>query len=155
MNKQKQYTYSLHMFLDTVKWKSNFYFLFYFLKFKTAYPCGKSDICFLGDFLEQFSVRKSEFFSLALSNWKKKMMTTIWTFSVWLCCADKKFPFFSGNFIKMLQNFRIHKYREYIWKQHEKQIKMCPNKTMFGSVVLEIACGMFILQQDNFPMKSL
>ncbi len=55
---------------------------------------------------------------------------------------------------KILKNFRIVKYCAHIWNQHEKWIKTSTNKPMFGPVVLEIACGIFI-KKDISSLKHV
>ncbi len=58
-----------------------------------------------------------------------------------------------GNLFK---NFGILKHYAHIWNQHEKCIKMNTNKPMFGLVVLEIACDIFmhaVFSQSKFVLK--
>ncbi len=43
-----------------------------------------------------------------------------------------------------MQNFKIGKTYAHIWNQHRKCIRMSTNMPMFGLVVLEIACDIFI-----------
>ena len=48
-------------------------------------------------------------------------------------------------FQKSSKNFTIVKYYAHMWNQHSKYIKMSTNMTIFGSVVLEIACDINIV----------
>ncbi len=45
---------------------------------------------------------------------------------------------------KNIQNYIIGKNHMPIWNQNRKCIKMSINKPMFGLVVLEIACDIFV-----------
>ncbi len=58
-------------------------------------------------------------------------------------------------FIKKFKKFRIVKFHDHIWYQHEECIKMSTNKPMFGLVVLEIACDIVIKSDIPGPLKPV
>ncbi len=68
------------------------------------------------------------------------------------CCRMVFTPSF---FQKIFKNFRIVKYCIHIWHKHGKCIKMNTNKPMFGPVVLEIACDIFINKTSCFHWTML
>ncbi len=45
---------------------------------------------------------------------------------------------------KIVKKLKMVKYHVYIWNHHGNSIKMSTNKPMFGIVVLEIPCGIWI-----------
>ncbi len=50
---------------------------------------------------------------------------------------------------------RIVKYYAHIWNQNDKWITMSTNKSIFGPVVLEIACGILLSNVSSFHCKPV
>ncbi len=56
---------------------------------------------------------------------------------------------------KFFKNFRIFKNGGHICNQHDKCSQMSTNKPMFGPVVVEIACNIFIYKDVFIPLKHV
>ncbi len=77
----------------------------------------------------------------------RRLMVPSWVFYLTICMMVSNGV---EIFHKIFKNFRNFIFHVHIWNQHEKYIKMDTNKPMFGPVVLEIACDIFVNKPSSY-----